>query len=70
MLPMPYAPLPGGEVPARSFEPPLPRPPQRPACEAALAFWAHAAADTRIGADFRAICAANGRRLRVVAEHA
>ena len=38
MLPMRYAPLPGGEVPPRSFDPPAPLPAQRtawlPACAA------------------------------------
>jgi hypothetical protein len=72
MLPMLYAPLPGGEVPQRAFEPPLPLPPQRAAwssaCTAALAFWDGAATDERISAAFRAACKANGRRLRVVAD--
>ena len=40
MLPMAYAPLPGGEVPARNFTPRLPTPPQRDvwqiACKAAI----------------------------------
>ncbi|MDF1484015.1 type II toxin-antitoxin system HipA family toxin YjjJ [Ramlibacter sp. H39-3-26] len=74
MLPMLHAPLAGGEVPARSFEPPLPLPPQRPAwleaCVAALAFWDTAAADARIGATFRALCADHGAQLRRVATHA
>ena len=43
MLPMLYAPLPGGEVPTRVFEPPLPLPTQRPswavASAAATLFW-------------------------------
>lgn len=72
MLPMLYAPLAGGEVPPRSFEPPLPLPAQRPAwiqaCEAALGFWDRAAQDGRIGADFRRLCGANLRRLREVAD--
>ncbi len=73
MLPMLYAPLTGGEVPLRSFEPPLPLPPQRAvwsaACAAALSFWQRAAADVRIGAAFRRLCAANAKRLQQAAEH-
>lgn len=71
MLPMLYAPLPGGELPTRSFEPALPLPPQRAAWltagEAALSFWNRAAADERISAAFRRTCSANARRLRAVA---
>jgi HipA-like C-terminal domain len=74
MLPMLYAPLPGGEVPKRVFEPPLPLPPQRAvwskACKAALSFWAHAAVDERVSAEFRVTCRANMRRLTVVADQA
>jgi hypothetical protein len=74
MVPMLYAPLPGGEVPQRDFEPPLPLPPQRAvwsqACEAALLFWQRAAEDARLSAAFRRTCAANLRRLRDVAQHA
>ena len=74
MLPMLYAPLPGGEVPKRVFEPPLPLPPQRPvwseACKAALSFWSRAAVDERVGAEFRTACRANMRRLTVVADQA
>lgn len=73
MVPMLYAPLPGGEVPVRSFDPPLPLPPQRAvwsaACTAALGFWARAAQDTRISAEFRALCAGNAQRLEAVAPH-
>ncbi len=72
MLPMLYAPLPGGEVPARRFEPPLPLPPQRPvwqvAFDAALLFWQRAAADARIGESFRQIADANAQRLQHVAD--
>ena len=72
MLPMLYAPLPGGEVPARAFEPPLPLPPQRPiwstACKAALSFWQGASLDERISVEFRAICRANVRHLNGVAD--
>ena len=63
MLPMGYAPLAGGEVPRRSFDPVLPLPPQRAvwlhACAAATAFWLAVAQDVRIGDGFRATAAAN-----------
>lgn len=72
MLPMLYAPLPGGEVPPRSFEPPTPLPPQRPAwlaaCGAAIAFWQRCAGDGRISEAFRQMCRGNGERLEVMAE--
>ena len=74
MLPMLYAPLPGGELPTRAFEPALPLPAQRAvwlaACVAAVDLWDRAAADSRISASFRRICSANSRRLKQVAEHA
>jgi hypothetical protein len=74
MLPMLHAPLAGGEVPARSFEPSLPLPPQRAAwqaaCAAALAFWDAAARDGRISEPFRALCRDHGERLRRIASHA
>ena len=67
MLPMFYAPLPGGEVPVRDFRPPPPRPPQRSiwlaACERAIAFWRDAAADSRISHAFRDTCDTNAARL-------
>jgi len=63
MLPMMYAPLPGGEVPPREFRPRLPSPQQREvwqaACSVALEFWRSASTDTRISAPFRALCATN-----------
>lgn len=72
MLPMLYAPLPGGEVPVRAFEPPLPLPPQREtwvaACTAAIAFWLRAATDMRVGEAFRRVCSASGQRLEQVAQ--
>ena len=71
MLPMRYAPLPGGEVPPRDFDPPAPLPAQRtawlPACAAAIAFWARAAQDMRISAGFRALCEANAQALQSLA---
>lgn len=73
MLPMLYAPLPGGELPTREFSPPLPLPPERPewtlARSAAMAFWQRASADSRISAGFRAHCKANGQRLERLADH-
>ena len=72
MLPMLFAPLAGGEVPARQFEPPLPLPPQRAAwtaaCAAAIAFWWRAATDPRISEPFRRVCSASGQRLEQVAQ--
>lgn len=74
MLPMLYAPLSGGEVPARSFEPALPLPVEREvwtaACHAALTFWREASADQRISSGFRRICSENLRNLQAAAEHA
>jgi len=74
MLPMLHAPLPGGEVPLRSFEPPLPPPGQRTAwhaaCGAALSFWREAAQDGRISPEFRALCAQHAGQLERVAPHA
>jgi HipA-like C-terminal domain len=72
MLPMLFAPLAGGEVPTRQFEPPLPLPPQRAAwtaaCEAAIAFWWRAAMDQRVSEAFRRVCSASGQRLEQVAQ--
>lgn len=71
MLPMMYAPLPGGEVPPRVFQPEWPLPHQRPlwqtACAAALAFWRTASADPRISAPFRQLCETNASTLEHVA---
>ena len=65
MLPMAYAPMRGGELPNREFAPAPPAPAEAPvwrlAAEAAVYFWNTCAEDTRIGADFRRICDANGR---------
>jgi serine/threonine protein kinase HipA of HipAB toxin-antitoxin module len=71
LLPMLYAPLPGGELPARELSPPLPLPAQREAwlagAEAATAFWGRAATHGWISASFRATCAANADRVRALA---
>lgn len=70
MLPMMYAPLPGGELAQRAFEPPWALPDQhslwRPAGEAALSFWQAAASDARISDAFRAHCADNASRLMAI----
>ena len=74
MLPMLYAPLPGGELGTRGFEPPLPLPAQRPAwsaaCVAALLFWNRVAEDKRIGEGFRHEGQANAQKLAQLAEQA
>lgn len=74
MLPMLYAPLPGGEVPPRRYEPPLPLPAQREAwnagCIAALAFWKETAIDSRISTTFRRQCTANAAQLARTADRA
>ena len=71
MLPMAYAPMPGGEVPQRGFDPPLPLPAQRAiwqvACGAAVAFWREASADPRISGAFQAVCAGNVQQLNDIA---
>lgn len=72
MVPMAYAPLPGGEVAARAFQPSLPPPAQRAAwltaAHAAHGFWVRACADTRIGEGFRDVCRENAEALVRVAE--
>ena len=72
MLPMGYAPLPGGELPGSGFEPALPLPPQLPVwrtvCAAAVDFWAAASLDSRISESFRQVCAANALVLQRLAE--
>jgi hypothetical protein len=67
MVPMLYAPVRGGELPERRYDPPLPLPKEaqawRAAAEAAHAFWQLAAADERIGDAFRRTCEGNARTL-------
>ncbi len=71
MLPMLYAPLPGGELPARRLVPVLPMPEQRAtwlaACTAALSFWSEAAIDSRISPAFRLECSLNHATLGALA---
>jgi len=72
MLPMFYAPLAGGEVPTRVFEPNLPLPKERDAwstaCTAALCFWQQTSSDSRISEAFRKICNENYQRLNNLAQ--
>ena len=72
MVPMLYAPLPGGEIAKRVFDPPLPLPPQRAvwaaAHTAAMIFWTRAALDTRISETFRRTCATNVEQLHQAAD--
>lgn len=69
MLPMLYAPSRGVELPLREFRPRLPLPAERElwaqAAQAARAFWTSAAADARISAGFRAVCADNARSMPI-----
>ncbi|HZE91858.1 MAG TPA: type II toxin-antitoxin system HipA family toxin YjjJ [Rhizobacter sp.] len=71
MVPMLYAPLPGGETPARAFDPALPLPPQRSvwtaACTAAVCFWQQVSKDARISDAFRHTAGANAKRLQALA---
>lgn len=69
MLPMMYAPMAGGEVPARAFEPAWPKPAERAvwvqACQAALSFWDAVLRDARIGNAFkRTVAQAHAEALR------
>ncbi len=74
MLPMAYAPLPGGELPRPVFNPPLPLPREHTvwleARRAASRFWETVACDGRVSPSFRSIAednaAALGRRSRLV----
>lgn len=70
MLPMAYAPLPGGEVPAVAPQFSMPLPAERSAWmdayECALAFWEDAGSDERISGAFRAICRENARQLATI----
>jgi hypothetical protein len=67
MLPMAYAPLAGGEIPATDYAPGLPAPKDRSAwllaSQAALVFWEVASLDARISATFQEVCHANLREL-------
>lgn len=67
MLPMAYAPLPGGEIPRVTPQFSLPTPAERAAwlqaCGCAISFWESAGHDERISEPFRALCRANARKL-------
>lgn len=73
MLPMAYAPLPGGELPQVPPLAALPPPAQQPAweqaCTQALAFWALAQSDLRISADFRTLCTQQEQALHQLRRH-
>lgn len=63
MLPMMFAPLPGGEIPSVTLTPELPLPAHHQAwlqaSVAAKEFWQMAAQDARISMRFRSVCASN-----------
>jgi len=67
MVPMDYAPLPGGELPTKVWQPPLPLPGERAiwleACRQALVFWSAAAGDRRISDPLREVFRDNANRL-------
>jgi hypothetical protein len=67
MVPMDYAPLPGGELPTKVWQPPLPLPSEHAiwleACRQALVFWHAAASDSRISAPLRKVFRDNADRL-------
>jgi len=75
MLPMAYAPLPGGELPRVPFDPAMPLPREQgvwvTACHTAIAYWQTVGDDTRISSTFRRIASDNAaelqRRLALVA---
>lgn len=58
----------------REFTPVLPLPPQRDvwhqACVAAREFWARAADDARVSAEFRQLCGRHGQQLDAASRHA
>lgn len=70
MLPMLYAPLSGGEVPIRAFEPALPLPREREAwriaCGAAILFWETASGDPRVSSQFQILCTGHMNRLNAL----
>lgn len=67
MLPMAYAPLPGGELPSPTFAPlkPLSREQAswRQACSAAMCFWENVANDGRVSRSFQVIAEKNAAAL-------
>jgi hypothetical protein len=71
MLPMAYAPLRGGELPVRRYQPELPLPDETAgwqlAAPAAILFWQTCAADQRISAPFREVCVENRAALEKIA---
>jgi HipA-like C-terminal domain len=73
MLPMMFAPAPGGEVPVREFKPQLPLPVERqqwlPAAAAAIGYWKKCAQDERVSTEFRKICNECAQEVARLAEH-
>jgi len=76
MLPMRYGPLRGGDVPDPEFAVhDLPMPPRdgqerwSKVLQAAIEFWREAARDSRISAEFRAVCASNANALGQWSQH-
>lgn len=71
MVPMDYAPLPGGELPMKVWQPPLPLPAERAiwleACRQALVFWNAGAGDSRISEPLREVFRDNADRLEEAA---
>lgn len=67
MLPMAWAPLPGGEIAPGRWSPALPLPSERDLwqrmCTLAIEFWNTCAADPRISTGFRSACASNAAAL-------
>ena len=74
MLPMMFAPAPGGEVPVREFKPVLPLPGERSvwhrAAAAAIVYWRRCADDDRVSLEFRQICAGCADVVQGLAEQA
>ena len=72
MLPMFFAPAPGGEVPVREFKPLLPLPAEREPWQresaAAIVYWRSCAQDNRISDGFRKICGECANVLQRLAE--
>jgi len=72
MLPMMFAPAPGGEIPIREFKPLFPLPGESAvwqiAAKSALVYCQRCAADIRISDDFRKICGGCANSLQLSME--
>jgi hypothetical protein len=70
MLPMQYAPAPGGDVPAPAFNPPLPLPGHERhwliAASAAVRFWEACGDNELISSGFRDVCRRNAERVALL----